>query len=66
MGRLAAVACALTESALQSRGGDGLQLGDSEKAGTNNSSATAKRLPVFPSTKFAVNVVCSAGPQGWG
>jgi len=21
---------------------------------------------VFPSTKFAVNVVCSAGPQGWG
>jgi len=66
MERLAAVACALTESALQSRGGDGLQLGGSEEIGTGNSSATAERLPVFPSTKFAVNVVCSAGPQGWG
>jgi hypothetical protein len=30
------------------------------------SSATAERLPVFPSTKSAVIVVCSAGPQGWG
>jgi len=24
------------------------------------------RLPVFPSTKFAVIVVCSTGPQGRG
>ena len=61
MERLAAVARALTESALQSRGGDGLQLGGSEEMGTNNSSATAERLPVFPSTKFAVNVICSRG-----
>src|SRR5258708_20775645 len=63
-GRLAAVAYALTESALQSRGGDGLQLGGSEEIGTSNSSATAERLPVFPSTKFAVNVICSGWPQG--
>jgi hypothetical protein len=51
------VACAYTESALQSRGGDGFFLGDH---------GGRDRQTVFPSTKFAVNVVCSAGPQGWG
>jgi hypothetical protein len=42
MERLAAVACALTESALQSRGGDGLQLGGSEEIGTGNPSSRAR------------------------
>jgi len=42
------VAGAYTESALQSRGGDGFLLGDSDGAGINNSSATALAVARLP------------------
>jgi hypothetical protein len=43
-------------SALQSRGGDGFFLADSDQSGINQT--------VFPSTKSAVIVICSLPPQG--
>src|SRR5258708_36086412 len=43
--RLAAVACALTESALQSRGRDGFIPFGSEEAGTGNPASRARRSP---------------------